>query len=91
VAHITVNITHLVDAPGLQTKAIKTTFILASVTGHPLGLLINKCKKPHPEICNYLQMNDCTGASLPKTTQNLCTVTTDFDLKYQITQLPPCT
>jgi len=91
VAHTTVNATCPVDAPGLQTKATKTTFTLPSVTGHSLVLLINKCNKPHPETCNYLQMNTCTGASLPKPTQNLCIVTTDFNLKYQITQLPPCT
>lgn len=91
VAHVTVITTRPVDAPGLHTKATKTTFTLASVNGHSLGLLPNKCNKPHPKTCNYLQMKTCTGYSPPKPTQNLCTVTTEFDLKYQITQLPPCT
>ena len=90
-AHVTANATRLVDAPGLQIKATKATFTLASVSGNSLCLLINKCNKPHPETCNYLQMNTCTDASLPKPTQNLCIVSTDFDLKYQVTQLLPCT
>jgi hypothetical protein len=42
-------------------------------------------------VQKHVQMNTCIGASLPKPIQNLCIVTTESDLKYQITQLRPCT